>query len=495
LLVNLYWSSLILAFGLCVGSFLNVIIYRWPRDLSIRRPLWSFCPRCQATLHWYDNIPVLSYVLLGGRCRYCRAPISLQYPLVELATAFSFLIIYDAFFVAKLRSGITDLANDWPILLAHWALAAGLVVVAVMDLEAYLVDIRVTWLMTAAGLVLHSLWTPFASTASDGWTRPNSIQAGVVTAAVVGLGIGALGLLRRSAAGPSEPIEPQGEPPVLDESQPVNSEGQSEELTASPSSGPRGWAVTVAACGGLLLLAYVATMLFHEHQAFARLSEPVRLIHGRLVRPPEPAIDPGLLRTAVGLLVLFVAMTVFASQPHPEEDQEIVEAIHDEAPDARRNALWELKLLAPAIVLVVAAAVLLARTDGVASRVDSVLHARAVGHWQPCLGLATALAGWVVGGGLAWATRVLGTLGLGKEALGMGDVHIMAAVGAIAGAGVAFLGFFIASPLALLGILVIHFRRQSRALPYGPWLALGSFLVVLYQDRILAILFQQASLG
>jgi prepilin signal peptidase PulO-like enzyme (type II secretory pathway) len=71
----------------------------------------------------------------------------------------------------------------------------------------------------------------------------------------------------------------------------------------------------------------------------------------------------------------------------------------------------------------------------------------------------------------------------------------MAAVGAIAGAGVAFLGFFIASPLALVGILVIHFRRQSRALPYGPWLALGSFLVVLYQDRILAILFQQASLG
>ena len=73
-------------FGLLIGSFLNVCIYRWPRDLSVVRPR-SSCPNCGAAIAWYDNIPVLSFVLLGGRCRRCRNPISLRYPIVELLIA------------------------------------------------------------------------------------------------------------------------------------------------------------------------------------------------------------------------------------------------------------------------------------------------------------------------------------------------------------------------------------------------------------------------
>jgi len=72
--------------------------------------------------------------------------------------------------------------------------------------------------------------------------------------------------------------------------------------------------------------------------------------------------------------------------------------------------------------------------------------------------------------------------------MGMGDVHILAAAGAVAGWPVAFLGFFCAAPLTLLALVVIHFRRQSRAVPYGPWLALGFLLASLYQDRILSYL-------
>jgi leader peptidase (prepilin peptidase)/N-methyltransferase len=81
----------ILAFvaGLLVGSFLNVCIYRMPRDLSVVTPR-SFCPACRHTVAWYDNIPVLSYALLRGHCRHCGQPISIRYPAVELITALIF---------------------------------------------------------------------------------------------------------------------------------------------------------------------------------------------------------------------------------------------------------------------------------------------------------------------------------------------------------------------------------------------------------------------
>ena len=82
-------------FGLAVGSFLNVCIYRIPRaDVSIHSPRRSFCPECSNPINVYDNIPVLSYLLLRGKCRQCRAKISVLYPLVELATAGLFLGMY-----------------------------------------------------------------------------------------------------------------------------------------------------------------------------------------------------------------------------------------------------------------------------------------------------------------------------------------------------------------------------------------------------------------
>ncbi len=84
---------ILILFGLTWGSFLNVVIYRLPRNLSLIRPP-SSCPRCQSRIKFYDNIPVLSFILLGGKCRSCGAPISFSYPLVELITAMSFLILH-----------------------------------------------------------------------------------------------------------------------------------------------------------------------------------------------------------------------------------------------------------------------------------------------------------------------------------------------------------------------------------------------------------------
>ncbi|MCK5833737.1 prepilin peptidase [bacterium] len=80
-------------FGLPIGSFLNVVIWRLPREESIAFPP-SHCPKCNSRIKAYDNIPVLSYIILGGKCRNCGERISIQYPIVELATAILFAIAW-----------------------------------------------------------------------------------------------------------------------------------------------------------------------------------------------------------------------------------------------------------------------------------------------------------------------------------------------------------------------------------------------------------------
>jgi len=87
--------ALVIGIGACVGSFLNVCIHRLPRRLSIVRPR-SACPACGALIAWHDNIPVASWLMLRGRCRACRAPIALRYPLVEAATAVFFALLFAA---------------------------------------------------------------------------------------------------------------------------------------------------------------------------------------------------------------------------------------------------------------------------------------------------------------------------------------------------------------------------------------------------------------
>ncbi len=118
--------------GLAIGSFLNVVIHRVPRNLSVIRPR-SSCPQCRRTLAPVENIPVLSWMLLRGRCRGCETPISFRYPLVELGTAICFVATFARF------------GRDW-ILLPFELGVAGMIALAVIDAENLVLPKRIVWL-------------------------------------------------------------------------------------------------------------------------------------------------------------------------------------------------------------------------------------------------------------------------------------------------------------------------------------------------------------
>lgn len=126
--------------GLLIGSFLNVCIYRMPRDLSVVAPR-SFCPECDRPIAWYDNIPLLSYFVLQGRCRHCRQHIPVRYPLVELLTA-------AVFFLAFWALGPSLAAIKFCIF------GASLIALVFSDLEERILPDEFTIGGTVAGIVL-----------------------------------------------------------------------------------------------------------------------------------------------------------------------------------------------------------------------------------------------------------------------------------------------------------------------------------------------------
>jgi leader peptidase (prepilin peptidase)/N-methyltransferase len=125
-----YPIFLMFAFGLCIGSFMNVVICRMPEAQSIVHPR-SRCPSCSQMIHGYDNIPVISYLLLRGRCRYCKTPISLRYPVVEILTGMLAVGCYRNF-------GYTTAT------VVYFVFAAVLLVVTYIDLDHQIIPDRIT---------------------------------------------------------------------------------------------------------------------------------------------------------------------------------------------------------------------------------------------------------------------------------------------------------------------------------------------------------------
>lgn len=136
--------------GACIGSFLNVCIYRIPNELSVVRPR-SFCPSCAKEIPWYLNIPVFSWIMLRGKCAFCGTKIASRYLFVELLTAMFFLMVYAAWCVPGFLH-LTPLHAPAQIPV-YWLFISGLMLGSFIDLDHYILPDRVT----IGGMILGPL--------------------------------------------------------------------------------------------------------------------------------------------------------------------------------------------------------------------------------------------------------------------------------------------------------------------------------------------------
>jgi leader peptidase (prepilin peptidase)/N-methyltransferase len=133
------FSAFAFVFGAVVGSFLNVCIYRLPLDLSVNEPRRSFCPACKKPIPWHQNLPLISWFMLRGRCANCGSKIAFRYFGVELITALLFLAVWRTF--------------PWPIALAYWVFVSLVIVATFIDFEHFIIPDQVTIGGTIAGLI------------------------------------------------------------------------------------------------------------------------------------------------------------------------------------------------------------------------------------------------------------------------------------------------------------------------------------------------------
>lgn len=364
--------------GACIGSFLNVVIYRLPAGKSLSRP-GSHCPGCSKPIAWYDNIPVLAWLWLAGRCRACKARISIQYPIIEALTAILFGGWFYVCYMTDMRQEfyLFGFLRTWPVFIAYLFLFGGLLACVMIDAKYYVIPLAVTWLIVGVSLVA---------------------MPGVVAYEQWAVGAGRL------------------------------------EFYAALASVPKSYTTVAASIGGVvgLVVAIVGVQLNLLPRSFDQAA---------IEAQPNEAPD------------------AFLAHPHP-----------------RREVFKEcLFLIFPVMGFVLGSVI-----EFEEGTIPPWLHV-----------LAGVCLGYLIGGAVVWAVRILGTLAFGKEAMGLGDVHLMAAIGAVTGWREPVIAFFLAPffgltwAVASAGAAAI-LKRQVRVIPYGPHLALASLIVILWRQPILA---------
>ncbi len=449
------WHILVTLYGACIGSFLNVVVYRLPEGLSLVHPP-SSCPRCGHRLAWYDNIPVLGWLMLGGRCRYCKAGISVQYPLVEALTAALFGGLFWAYYVSGWRGDFMSATLDhtWPVLVVHLSLLAGLLAATLIDARLFIIPLQIPWTATLLALVILPAAAWWYPTATAVLPVAEPMWWGSLLGAAAGLAVANLllwaGFLPHSFA--EEPgtatrdVAAMAGEAAADEA-PVVGAAASEAVAegAARAEPPSSETAVVESPMDLAPAS--------ETETAAGDSAPTQPINPPLEpsSPPPPTTAPPSHGTPEEWL----------AHPHP-----------------RREVLKEVIFLLPII-----------------------LGAAAGYRWlswdfapNPALQVLAGVAwGYLLGGGAIWVTRILGTLAFGKEAMGLGDVHLLAAIGAVIGGYDAMLVFFMAPFLGLLYTLVAVIasrmtRGDARVIPYGPYLAAAAVMLMALRDPLLRLL-------
>lgn len=375
------WLIFVTVIGACVGSFLNVVIYRLPAGESLVKPP-SHCPKCGQRLAWFENVPVFGWLWLRGKCRHCGEKISIQYPLIEAICALLFAGLFVIYYMTPQRPDFADagLVATWPALAVQLVMVAGLLASTVIDARLYIIPIQIPWTVTLVALI-----------------------ALPVAAALGGL--------------------------------PANLSSLHLSSQMVPVVGVAGIGVGAGGEAGLL-----AALLLMRSGLLPRSFDEVQ-------QQVDQALPPD----------------AFLEHPHP-----------------RREVLKELLfVLLPLAGMVVGGLLAPALAAGV----------------HPALGwrvLGGVACGYLVGGGLVWGTRILGTLGFGKEAMGLGDVHLLAAIAAVLGPVDSVFVFFIAPFLGLAAALVMAgisaiVKGELRVIPYGPYLAGAALVVMVFRQPLFAM--------
>jgi len=174
--MTIIFSLFVLFFGACIGSFLNCLAWRLYHDES----LWgrSKCPNCHQKISWYDNVPLLSYLSLGGKCRHCKEKIAFQYFLVELVTASLFLLAFSRYFpnagleLILAPNFIALNSQAFWLMFRDWLLISFLVVIFIMDLRWMVVADEISLpaivIIFLVNLYLGSSWSLLLSSAIIG---------------------------------------------------------------------------------------------------------------------------------------------------------------------------------------------------------------------------------------------------------------------------------------------------------------------------------------
>lgn len=322
-LPRLFVLPFLFVLGCCIGSFLNVCIHRFPSKIRLFDQLKALnshpsgCPRCAASILWRDNIPLLGWLLLGGKCRCCRRPISARYPLVELLTGILFVVLYQVEMPSEFRGQLQDFGLQFPegpqLITNLWEPAVWLHVRYALHIA------MICCLIVATFIDLELRIIP------DGCTIPMML-IGIVVAAGMGQ-------------------------------------------------------------------TFLVPLWFQDDSVAATLRN----------------ISPGWLKP---FLFSWNCLPFAAEHPH--------------------------------------------------------LH-----------GLLVSLAGLIAGGGSVWLVRIAGFWILRQEAMGFGDVVLMAMVGAVIGWQPVIAVFFLAPVLAVFAALAAWLIRRDREIPYGPWLSLATLLLLL----------------